>query len=198
MPKCLAVVLIACLLDDWPQSVIRPNTSAITSSDGTSCDLASLVIGPITTVNSPLPPSFRLVASSDAVPRRNSWWTLVSSRPTIIGLLPKIGLAAFRVSAILWGASKNVMVDSVSDRARSHSFLSFDRDGGNPQIVNGTSGNPETTAAVKDALTPGIGSTGIRASTHALTSSTPGSEMPGVPASVTRAADFPFSSREIR
>src|SRR5688572_10515403 len=97
---------------------------------------------------------------------------------------------------ILCGASKNVIVEGVSEHAVNQAILSFDLDGGNPQIVSGTSGNPDATAAVIAALTPGIGSIGIAADTHASTSSTPGSEIPGVPASVTSAIDWPAPSRE--
>ena len=65
------------------------------------------------------------------------------------------------------------------------------------QSANGTKGNPEATAAATPALTPGIGSIGISALTQASTSSIPGSEIPGVPASETSAIDSPDFSRAI-
>ncbi len=49
--------------------------------------------------------------------------------------------------------------------------------------------------AATTALAPGIGSTVNPASRMAATRAAPGSEIPGVPASVTRATDSPFASR---
>ena len=72
--------------------------------------------------------------------------------------------------------------------------LAIDLCGGNPKNENGSCGKPHTDSAVKGALAPGIGSTLICFSTHARTNSRPGSEIPGVPASETRAMLRPLSS----
>ncbi len=52
-------------------------------------------------------------------------------------------------------------------------------------------GNPELTRAGTKAVAPGNVSTSIPAATQARTSKNPGSEIPGVPASVTRASVCP-------
>ncbi len=52
-------------------------------------------------------------------------------------------------------------------------------------------GRPEAHNAVILAVTPGIGTTEIFASTQTFTNSYPGSDIAGIPASVTRAMAFP-------
>ena len=57
-------------------------------------------------------------------------------------------------------------------------------------MVSGSMGKPDAITAASGALAPGIGSTAIPRSAQAATSSTPGSDTPGVPASVTSATPF--------
>src|SRR5262247_2916292 len=95
------------------------------------------------------------------------------------------------------GASKNEKACSVAQTIANQLTLACDRFGGNPNTVNGTSGKPEATSAVSGALAPGTGSTAIPFEIAACTSSRPGSEIPGVPASVTTATLEPASRRLI-
>ena len=87
------------------------------------------------------------------------------------------------------GDSKNVTVLETPEMADIQCVLSFGLRGGKPKTVSGRTANPETTTAVIAAETPGTGSTGIPSNTHARTSSSPGSEIPGVPASETMAIE---------
>ena len=67
--------------------------------------------------------------------------------------------------------------------------------GRNPSKTNRPAGRPLTTRAVTAADGPGTTSTACPASTAARTSRSPGSEMPGMPASVTTATRSPAASR---
>ena len=64
-----------------------------------------------------------------------------------------------------------------------------------PSKVNRPVGWPEAASAVTTAQGPGMGTTGMFSAAHWATSSSPGSEMAGIPASVTRAQLSPASSR---
>ncbi len=63
--------------------------------------------------------------------------------------------------------------------------------GRNPSKINRSDGNPEFTSAGINAVAPGRDSTSIWDSIQALTNRKPGSEIPGVPASVINAMDIP-------
>ena len=63
--------------------------------------------------------------------------------------------------------------------------------GGSPRTRTGRLGRPESTSAASAALGPGTTSTGSPASRQARTSCAPGSEIPGMPASVTTATRSP-------
>ena len=65
---------------------------------------------------------------------------------------------------------------------------------GNPSKINRSDGNPEFTSAGTNAVGPGRDSTSILFSMQALTIRNPGSEIPGVPASVINAIDIPDSN----
>ena len=67
------------------------------------------------------------------------------------------------------------------------SFLFFLFSGKNPKKVNSVVSRPEQINAFTNAQAPGIGTILISFSIHCLTISSPGSEMPGVPASVINA-----------
>ena len=64
-----------------------------------------------------------------------------------------------------------------------------------PMPVNRPVGWPEAARAVTRAQGPGMVTTGMPCWAHRATSSSPGSEMAGIPASVTRAQFSPASSR---
>ena len=66
--------------------------------------------------------------------------------------------------------------------------------GRKPSKVNRSAGIPAADSAVATAEAPGIGTTGTPAARASRTSRKPGSEIPGVPASVTRATDLPSAS----
>src|SRR5664279_112573 len=82
------------------------------------------------------------------------------------------------------------MVLDSSTNAVSLLFLPF-LGGRNPSKQNLSHGNPEFPSAGMRAVGPGRVSIGISFSTHVLTNKKPGSEMPGVPASDTRAIVCP-------
>lgn len=67
--------------------------------------------------------------------------------------------------------------------------------GKKPSKVKRPVGWPEAARAATRAQGPGMGHTGIPRAAHWATSSSPGSEMAGIPASVTRAQFSPASSR---
>src|SRR5262245_19104224 len=67
--------------------------------------------------------------------------------------------------------------------------------GRKPSNTKRSVGSPEITSAVTAADGPGTTSTSIPASTHAATSRYPGSDSPGLPASVTTATFVPSRSR---
>ena len=62
------------------------------------------------------------------------------------------------------------------------------------QKVNRPVGSPEATSAVEKAHGPGRASTLISFCTQSITISSPGSEIPGIPASVTTAILHPSKS----
>src|SRR5690606_40326855 len=70
--------------------------------------------------------------------------------------------------------------------------------GKNPSKTNLSQGNPELTKAGTKAVAPGKHSTSILFSTQALTNKKPGSEIPGVPASETKAIVLPEFNLSIR
>ena len=67
--------------------------------------------------------------------------------------------------------------------------------GKKPSKMNFSAGKPELTKAGTNAVGPGRHSTSILRFTHSRTSKKPGSEMAGVPASVTKAKVSPASMR---
>src|SRR5581483_7898418 len=67
--------------------------------------------------------------------------------------------------------------------------------GRNPSNTNRSAPRPDTTSAASTALGPGTVDTSRSASTHARTRAWPGSETPGVPASVTYATTSPAAMR---
>ena len=85
-----------------------------------------------------------------------------------------------------------------STRRASAILRSFDLVGRNPMNTNPWDSTPATLIVAVTALGPGTGSTLMPASRAARTKLAPGSEMPGVPASVTRAIDSPALRRETR
>ncbi len=77
---------------------------------------------------------------------------------------------------------------------RADSSVPCRREGGSPRTRSATSADPEITSAVTAATGPGTADTRKPASSVARTSRSPGSEMPGVPASVTSATSSPATS----
>ena len=67
------------------------------------------------------------------------------------------------------------------------SFLFFLFNGKKPMKVNSVVSNPEQINALTKAQAPGIGTTFILLFIHCFTISSPGSDIPGVPASVINA-----------
>src|SRR5512141_1757633 len=137
----------------------------------------------------------RIRATSEARPRRTSSWSFVSSRPRTTGRSPQAFARASRESAIRKGDSKSTVVPfreacAVYQRSRSPR-----RGGGKPRNVNGTAGKPEIERIARTADGPGMASTRCPAWAAAATSSSPGSETSGVPASETRASVSPRPSR---
>ena len=63
--------------------------------------------------------------------------------------------------------------------------------------MNRPVGRPDTARALTKAQAPGMATTGIPWAAHWATSSSPGSLMAGVPASVTRAQSSPASRRAV-
>ena len=73
------------------------------------------------------------------------------------------------------------------------SFLSFLSEGRKASKQNLLVESPDIISAFIHAAGPGTDITSISASTHCFTSSSPGSEIPGVPASVISATVSPFN-----
>ncbi len=79
------------------------------------------------------------------------------------------------------------MVRSSSSNLLKYLFLSLILRGKNPSKTNLSVGNPDTTTAVISAETPGIGIIFILLFKAKFINTYPGSEIPGIPASETRA-----------
>ena len=102
-------------------------------------------------------------------------------------LSPITSLSSFKVCFNLWGASKNTVVYSVLSIFFRNVFRSDFLFGKNPKDRNCLPENADTDRAAVTADGPGMGTTSKPSLMTALTSSTPGSLIVGVPASDTRA-----------
>ena len=138
-------------------------------------------------------PSCRCWRQVEMVPRKNSSWSLVSSRPRVIFRSPHTSSISWSTSRIRWGASYNTIVAGMCFHSSSFSFRFFRLLGRKAPKKNGVLGRPEATSAVRQALSPGTGTTWIPAAMACWAISSPGSEIPGNPASVTKAMSLPFS-----
>ena len=90
--------------------------------------------------------------------------------------------------------SYNTMVAGICFHFSKCSFRFFLLLGRNAPKKNGVEGSPEATRAVRQALAPGTGTTVMPFWIASWAMASPGSEMPGKPASVTRATFCPCSS----
>src|SRR5262245_16698566 len=119
---------------------------------------------------------------------------LVSSRATTMSASPKTSPIASRAATIRCGDSYTTIVVSSSRSA----FGRFRRlpgfTGRNPSKTKRSAGTPAAESAAATADGPGTGTTSMPAARASRTSRKPGSEMPGVPASVTRATEAPSAS----
>ena len=122
--------------------------------------------------------------------------SLVSSRQRdILRPPPSVSRRSSRVSRSLWGAScSSIVLCSVAKTSRRFRLSDFFT-GRKPSKQNLAVASPESVRAQIPAHAPGIAVTGIPLSAHSATRSSPGSDIAGVPASVTRAQDSPDSRR---
>lgn len=125
----------------------------------------------------------------------NSSCSLVSSRPTIIGLSPNLSRIRPSVVRIRCGASKKTTVRLVIRCSAIQLTRSFDLRGGNPRNRNSLALTPAAARIVVTALGPGIATTMCPSSRAILTRCRPGSDTSGVPASETRAIEAPSPRR---
>ena len=153
---------------------------------------ASWSLPSITKTNSPLGSSASYFSlASFRVVKNDSSYFLVSSLFMLTLLFPSAFSNSASVLASLCGASYIIIVlVSFCNCFRTFSFffLSF---GKNASKQNLCVESPDIEIAVTQALAPGKEVTSIPFSRHSFTSSSPGSEMPGVPASVISAMSFP-------
>ena len=130
---------------------------------------------------------------SDILPLINSSWILVSSLAIQIFLSPKTSSIVFKVLSSLWGASYIINVlKSYFNSSNFFTFSDFFADK-NPINSNSLVEKPEHIIAFIAAQAPGIGITLIFLSIAFFITSSPGSDIPGVPASDTNAIFFPSS-----
>ena len=93
---------------------------------------------------------------------------------------------------ILCGASYIIIVFSDLLISSNFSFLNFLFNGKKPKKVNSFVSNPDAIKAFTNAHAPGIGITSIFSSIAFFITSSPGSQIPGVPASDTNAIFSPL------
>jgi hypothetical protein len=151
--------------------VIRPNSSASWLGEDAASVTSILAVRQLTsatTVNSPRGEANRGI-TSERRPRRNSSWTLVSSRPTETSQSPTDLSISCNVDSMRCGASKNMTMPPAVAKRENHFLRSFDRVGGNPRNENEFPANPDAASAATGALGPGMGSTRIPASMAART-----------------------------
>ncbi len=118
--------------------------------------------------------------------RTTSSWSLVSSRAsTADRSLPHAAASSESVPATRPPDSKITTVSAEAATVPIRRFRSPARRGRKPSNRNRSVGNAETMSAAIAADGPGMASTGTPAVTQAATSRSPGSEMAGVPASLT-------------
>ena len=151
---------------------------------------------PTTSTNSPrsvkAPPVVAASASSPRPPRRISSWSFVSSRHTATGRsTPHAAARSRSVAGTRDGASYTIVArSSAAIRARRSRRSRPDR-GRKPSNDQRGPAIPLATRAASAADGPGIGTTSPPSATQARTSTSPGSDTPGVPASVTSARSEP-------
>ncbi len=150
---------------------------------------------PTTTTTSPLTwRAAKVAAASPAVPRQTSSCTLVSSRTTATRRPASTAARSANVAATRPGASSSTVVrpSAMSDATRSRRSVPFR--GRNPSTQKRSVGRPLITSAATTEVGPGTMLTSSPASDSRETSNVPGSEMPGVPASLTTATVPPAAT----
>ena len=150
---------------------------------------------PTTTTTSPRTwRAAKAAAASPAAPRQTSSCTLVSSRTTATRRPASTAARSANVAATRPGASSSTVVrpSAMSDATRSRRSLPFR--GRNPSTQKRSVGRPLITSAATTEVGPGTMLTSSPASESRETSNVPGSEMPGVPASLTTATVPPSAT----
>ncbi len=139
-----------------------------------------------TRVNSPFGRS-KYTSASLTVPRKISSYTLVISRQTAIRRSPSTCIISLSARISLCGASYITNVAGWVDISTRRFCLSACFRGKKPINKKLSVGRPLAATALVTADAPGIGTTRKPFSVAATTSSYPGSEIPGIPASETTA-----------
>ena len=101
-----------------------------------------------------------------------------------LSLFPNPSFKVSIVSNILYGDSYIIIVSVLSFMSSIKDLLSLFSLGKNPLNINLVVSNPEYIKAVVKAVAPGKTSNSIPSSIHFSTTTLPGSDIPGVPASL--------------
>ena len=121
-----------------------------------------------------------------------SSYLLVSSLQRVIRRLPpRVSRSSSRVVFSRWGASYSMIVRSSRTSWLRILLCSFLSDGRNPSKQNLRAAIPDMVRAVIRAQAPGMEVTRIPSSIQRAARTSPGSDMAGVPASLTQAIFSP-------
>ena len=134
-------------------------------------------------------------ARPERVERTVSSYNLVSSRHRTALRSPQAAASSAEVSATLRGLSYTISVPLCRARRATASRRSLPVRGKKPTKQASFAGSPLRTSAVRDAEGPGSTSKGSPLCMKAATSRSPGSDMPGSPASDTKAIASPSATR---
>ena len=133
----------------------------------------------------------KAVAASPSDPRQTSSCSLVSSRTTATGRCGSATATSASVAATRRGASSTTQVRSSAMSAAMRRRRSGPFRGRNPSTQKRSAGSPLTTSAPSTDDGPGTVLTVSPPAASRDASQAPGSEMPGVPASLTTATVAP-------
>ena len=145
------------------------------------------------------PRSSRLAMDPASTPRgarTTSSCTFVSSRTMVTErCAPRTTARSASVAAVRSGDSKQMTVAVDAATSSIHAERSRPLRGGKPTKVNRSVACPDTTSAERAAVGPGMIETARPARCAASTNRLPGSAIPGMPASLTKATRFPEATR---